>query len=279
MVGRNIGTLTRRVGLGSVQPIPIYSGAIRPTQIGISPIHDFSVGHITIPANQNTILVSHHVQRSPEIQRVIAGIQELQVPKRGYYSGKSLAPSDGQLTAVMELSIDQRKLPYPSPATNFNRLNPDIKGLQLVEGRKPALNSIIPRPIESPYYSTIFEARLTPNTHFPGKPERLHFQESNQQLYHFLESNPDLKMEFNTFYPGLYESIKPSQRGIYPNRPPQGLSWHHNTYEEGLIELIPRSHHQAAGPVHHNLHPNNKGGMEIWGGKRSGKKRMEKKND
>jgi len=132
MVGRNIGTLTRRVGLGSVQPIPIYSGAIRPTQIGISPIHGFSIDHITIPANQNTILVSHHIQRNSEIKKVLGGIQDLQAPKRGYYSGKSFAPSDGQLTAVMELSIDQRKLPYPSPATNFNRLNSEYKSLRLI---------------------------------------------------------------------------------------------------------------------------------------------------
>ncbi len=61
---------------------------------------------------------------------------------------------------------------------------------------------------------------------------------------------------------------------VFPSRPPTelGLTWHHNSYEIGILELIPRSHHTSAGIVQQNLHPKKKGGIEIWGGGRSNKK-------
>jgi hypothetical protein len=53
----------------------------------------------------------------------------------------------------------------------------------------------------------------------------------------------------------------------FPSLPPtrQGLTWHHNSYEKWVMELIPRAHHSAPGPVQSNLHPNQQGGMKIWG--------------
>lgn len=82
MFGRNIGTLAQRVGLRSAQPISIYSGAVRPTQFGILPIHDFSVGHISIPANQNLAMSFSQMERSPAIRKVLADFDQ----RRGFFT-------------------------------------------------------------------------------------------------------------------------------------------------------------------------------------------------
>ena len=130
------------------------------------------------------------------------------------------------------------------------------------------------RPLDSSQYSTLFEARLKPETHFPGKSDRIHFQESNKQLYESLQSDPQLKASFESQYPGISDFLKPSPKGLYPSKPPVefGLTWHHNSHTQGLMELIPRIHHRAPGAVQKNLHPGQKGGMELWGGGRAPQK-------
>ena len=71
-------------------------------------------------------------------------------------------------------------------------------------------------------------------------------------------------------YPGIMNAVKPGVKGSFPSKPPTelGLTWHHNVYESGVLELIPREHHIAPGLVQANLHPGGKGGMKLWGGGR-----------
>ena len=139
--------------------------------------------------------------------------------------------------------------------------------------------NIVVRPQESPYYSTIFQAQLEAVKHFPGKPDRLHFQEANKQLYQNLSSNPGFQKAFEKHFPGITNFLTPSSNGAFPAKPPiqYGLTWHHNSYTPGLMELIPREHHRSAGIVQKNLHPGQKGGMELWGGGRELKKNSEGK--
>jgi len=63
---------------------------------------------------------------------VIAGIQDLQAPKRGYYSGKSFAPSDGQLTVLEEFPVKYRGY-YDPYTTNMNRPLDQSKELILIK--------------------------------------------------------------------------------------------------------------------------------------------------
>lgn len=133
------------------------------------------------------------------------------------------------------------------------------------------------RPNTSPYYSTIVQAELTPKVHFPGRSDKVHFQEANKQLYSNITSNSEYAQMMEQHYPGITKAVSPSLKGVFPTRPPidLGLTWHHNSYQEGLLELIPRIHHRAPGVIQSNLHPNQRGGMEIWGG---GRKNINDKN-
>jgi hypothetical protein len=55
---------------------------------------------------------------------------------------------------------------------------------------------------------------------------------------------------------------------LFYKPPTPDVSWHHNPTNTGTLELVPREHHEAAGPVQQSLHPEGKGGRENWGGGR-----------
>ena len=130
----------------------------------------------------------------------------------------------------------------------------------------------IQRPADSPYYSVAFRAQLQQGKDYPGLSAPTHFQESNRQLNEAMRVNPDYAASLEQLYPGLTAGVQPGARGAYPRSPPtKDLTWHHNAYEEGVMELMPVKQHTASGPVQKNLHPEQKGGMEIWGGGRDKK--------
>ena len=85
-----------------------------------------------------------------------------------------------------------------------------------------------------------------------------------------MEANPQFAAALEAEHPGLTEFLRPGPRGGMRDRTPAsvGLTWHHSAQREGILELVPVEHHQAAGPVQANLHPNQQGGMHIWGGGR-----------
>jgi len=145
------------------------------------------------------------------------------------------------------------------------------KGSSSLELLLTESNALARRPMESSYYSTIFQAKLKKDQHFSGKPDRLHFQESNRQFYEMMQRDTQFKQAMETAFPGIGNSVRPFINGNFPSRPPigHGLTWHHNAYEPGLMELIPRQQHIAPGSVQKNLHPNQEGGMKLWGGGRN----------
>ncbi len=128
------------------------------------------------------------------------------------------------------------------------------------------------RPLESDEYSVAYEAKLEPGTHFPGRSARSHFQESNRQLHNAMRDNPDFASAMEAQYPGTSRGVAPGARGAHsgeaPLRGENGLTWHHHPPRPGVMQLVPRAQHQAPGPVQGSLHPNQQGGMELWGGGR-----------
>jgi hypothetical protein len=58
------------------------------------------------------------------------------------------------------------------------------------------------------------------------------------------------------------DAMPPPIRGV------DGLTWHHHPTRPGVLQLIPRAHHKAKGPVQKSLHPDGRGGMQNWGGGR-----------
>ena len=121
------------------------------------------------------------------------------------------------------------------------------------------------RPLTSEHYSTAFRVRLEEGVHYPGKGDSIHFREANKQLYEKLTLNKGFATQMETLYPGITKAVTPGPRGGFSKDAPLDLTWHHNAYNPGVLELVPYAHHTSKGPVSANLHPGRKGGQEIWG--------------
>ena len=123
------------------------------------------------------------------------------------------------------------------------------------------------RPNSSSGYSVVFEVRLRGDgVDFPGQSRRHHFRESNRALHEAFEADPEYAEAMESLYPGIRDHVAPGPRDGFADKPPKDLSWHHHPDRPGVMQLIPRAHHQAPGPVQHSLHPGQRGGMENWGG-------------
>jgi adhesin HecA-like repeat protein len=185
---------------------------------------------------------------------------------RGAPSVETRSASNKRGTRTEPEAIEPTITPTRKSARLANKASPGGKNSNNV-------NLGLERPQQSPYYTSIFNAQLEKQKHYPGKLDKVHFQEANKQLYNSMQSDLSLKASLNRLYPGLEKAIAPNAKGVFPSKPPTsiGLTWHHDAYNAGRMDLILRSHHTSAGPVQHNLHPNQKGGMELWGGGRKNK--------
>jgi hypothetical protein len=130
--------------------------------------------------------------------------------------------------------------------------------------------SSVARPLTSSQYSNWMDVQLTKGTHFPGKGDGVHFREANTQLWQRMQADPDFARSIELEHPGITSFLTPGPRGGMPDGTPAsvGLTWHHSAQREGILELVPIDHHRAPGPVQTTLHPNQQGGMELWGGGR-----------
>jgi RHS repeat-associated protein len=122
------------------------------------------------------------------------------------------------------------------------------------------------RPESSPHYSNWFEAQLKEDTF--KSSDANHFRQANRQLYERLQNDPDFAKAMERQYPGITAHVTPGPRDGVSDAPPSGLTWHHEAHRPGTLQLVPRPHHQAPGPVQGTLHPDGKGGRENWGGGR-----------
>jgi RHS repeat-associated protein len=120
------------------------------------------------------------------------------------------------------------------------------------------------RPISSPNYSVLFETSVRSGTE--SESDANHFRQGNRALYDQLMCEPALAARVEAEYPGITNWVTPGQRGGVNDRPFPGLTWHHVPNRLGVIQLVPRSQHQASGPVQQSLHPGGYGGRANWGG-------------
>ncbi|TMN80632.1 MULTISPECIES: RHS repeat-associated core domain-containing protein [unclassified Pseudoalteromonas] len=120
----------------------------------------------------------------------------------------------------------------------------------------------------SAQYSVSFETKLS-NNMYPGKSDKAHFQEANQNLHQQMQSDPVFGNMMEALHPGITKGVQPGARGAYPRKAPtKNVTWHHGV-EPGVMQLVPRSHHNAPGAVQSTLHPGGVGGMSTWGGGRN----------
>ena len=139
----------------------------------------------------------------------------------------------------------------------------------MVDTIAPASGAAAVRPPHGPFYEVGFEAQLDPGRHYPGISAQRHFQEANRQLYEFFKANPVYADFMESLYPGIKKGVAPGTKGAFSRKPPTpDVTWHHHATREGTLQLVPRSHHRAAGVVQDSLHPDGRGGMENWGGGR-----------
>jgi hypothetical protein len=173
----------------------------------------------------------------------------------------------------------QQKLPRPGPTPVYN-LEVQDEHVYYVGANGVLAHNVgkdcNERPSSSPIYSNWYEANLTKGPHYPGKGDNVHFREANTQLYTRMQSDPIFASALEHEHPGITSFLTPGPRGGMPDRTPAefGLTWNHATGREGVLQLVPTSHHRAGGPVQASLHPHRGGGMKEWGGGRKRKRRQ-----
>jgi hypothetical protein len=91
-----------------------------------------------------------------------------------------------------------------------------------------------------------------------------HIREANENLLLKKESDP----EYADLLQKLGVNLERNRWGGAPRRPPKGWTWHHHPYQEGLVQLMPRSQHEAR-ELQAVLHPfkYGAGGFARWGHK------------
>jgi RHS repeat-associated protein len=110
-------------------------------------------------------------------------------------------------------------------------------------------------------YSVLFRTTLPP-TAYPGQPRGFHFQNANRHLIEAMDADPRFAQQIESMIPGIREQlVKPRS---FSRESPSDWTWHHHA-DTGVMELVPRVQHEAAGPIQQLLHPNGEGGMNIWG--------------
>ena len=110
-------------------------------------------------------------------------------------------------------------------------------------------------------YSVAFRTKL-PSSAYPGRSRAYHFQQANRQLIEAMDANPDLAARIEAMIPNIRQQLVHPRS--FSRQPPTGWTWHHHA-DTGVMELVPRVQHEAAGSIQDLLHPGGEGGMSIWG--------------
>lgn len=111
-------------------------------------------------------------------------------------------------------------------------------------------------------YSVAAEVRLMEKP--VGTGRRGHIREANEDVLRRKESD----REYADLLQQLGINLERNLWGRAPARPPKGWTWHHHPHEEGLVQLMPRSQHEAS-ELQALLHPfkYGAGGFARWGHK------------
>jgi hypothetical protein len=88
-------------------------------------------------------------------------------------------------------------------------------------------------------------------------------QIANAELLQAMNEDPEFARMMEELRPGIRSQLV-SRSSTISDRSPTGWTWHHSV-EEGVMELVPRVQHSAAGLIQTLLHPGGAGGFSIWG--------------
>jgi RHS repeat-associated protein len=111
-------------------------------------------------------------------------------------------------------------------------------------------------------YSVAYEVEL-PNNAYPGRSRGYHNQVANQNLIHAMDVDPAFASAMNDLIPGIQEQLVGPEGGV-SRRPPSDWTWHHDYWNSGVVQLVPRSQHEAS-EFQSLFHPGGLGGYATWG--------------
>ncbi len=97
---------------------------------------------------------------------------------------------------------------------------------------------------------------------YPGVSAGKHFQEANTQLLKAMDADAGFANMMDDLIPGVRGMLERARS--VSRKPPTDWTWHHSI-DEGILHLVPSVQHWDPS-LWKLLHPNNKGGMSIWGG-------------
>lgn len=170
--------------------------------------------------------------------------------------GDQLVGADGSLTKVSALiDADQATTVYNLSVNDIHTYYAGEHSV-LVHNCDPSLGS-------GNAYSVAYETHL-PKTSYPGRSRPHHFQEANRNLLRELDTDADVARGMEEMIPGI-RGMLINSRGTIARRPPSKWTWHHAANEEGLMQLVPKIQHTAAGKLQSLFHPGGRGGFGIWG--------------
>ncbi|WP_032716464.1 RHS repeat-associated core domain-containing protein, partial [Pseudomonas syringae] len=90
------------------------------------------------------------------------------------------------------------------------------------------------------------------------------FNRANQSFINNMNTDPAFRQDMMGRYPELDSWIKKPDMA----KSPAGLTWHHHE-DVGILKLVDRADHSSRHGVYH---PTGKGGRDIWGGGKKGRK-------
>jgi len=108
-------------------------------------------------------------------------------------------------------------------------------------------------------YSVAYETVL-PEGSYPGTRRGYHNRLANQALLDDMQSDLEFAQGMNKLIPNLTEQITSQS-----SQSPTNYTWHHNPYEPGLMQLVPRIQHESPLLRFLFLDPNGNGGYSNWG--------------
>jgi hypothetical protein len=126
----------------------------------------------------------------------------------------------------------------------------------------PEASAPAPATPDGRYYSVVHETKLKPKP--KGTGPKGHIRESNENLLREMESDPDMAQLMKN----LGVRLRRTPTGLAPDAPPPDHTWHHYSWEDGTMHLMPRWQHQSK-IFRKVLHPfpHGGGGNIRWGHK------------
>lgn len=72
----------------------------------------------------------------------------------------------------------------------------------------------------------------------------------NNRLTDVFQSDVGFTQSMEQLYPGIIDGVKPGKRGAFSRKAPTvDVTWNHDAYRKGVLQLVPREQHQAKGLI------------------------------